>query len=126
VFTKVFCSNDIDDDGFGDLIAGLLLLSYASNALSIVWPIQNIILITLTILGGVLIIFSVEIILSTITFWVIRSRMLSEILWPLTRFIEFPLEIYNPFIIFILTFVLPFGFINYYLGVKWSCWSFAI
>jgi len=105
---------DIDDDGFGDLIAGILVLGYASNALSIVWTLQNIILLTLTVIGAVLIIFSVVLLFATATFWIIRSAMLSEILYPLMRFTEFPLDIYNPFIIFLLTFVLPFGFINYY------------
>jgi len=106
--------SNIDDDGFGDIIAGILVLGYASNALSIAWTFQAIVFIALTMVGAVLIIFSVVLILATATFWIIRSHMLTEILWPLTRFIEFPLDIYNPVIIFFLTFVLPFGFINYY------------
>jgi len=52
--------------------------------------------------------------LTTATFWIVRSGMLSQIFWSLMRFTELPLDIYNPFIMFILTFVLPFGFINYY------------
>jgi len=104
----------IDDDGIGDLIAGLLLLLYASNALSIVWSVQNIVLIISTVLGSVLIIFSLMLLLTSAGFWVIKSSILTNLLYPIMRFIEFPLEIYNPFIIFILTFVLPLGFINYY------------
>ena len=106
--------SNIDDDGFGDLIAGILVLAYASSALSIAWTFQSIVFLSLTIAGAVLIIFSIVLFLGTATFWIIKSQMLSEILWPLTRFIEFPLDIYNPFIIFFLTFILPFGFINYY------------
>lgn len=106
--------SNIDDDGLGDLIASILILTYASNALSIVWTLQNIILLILSVMGGVLIIFSVVLLLSTATFWIVRSGMLSQIFWSLMRFTELPLDIYNPFIMFILTFVLPFGFINYY------------
>ena len=106
--------SDIDDDGFGDLIAGILILGYASNALSVVWTLQSIILLISAVIGGVLIIFSITLLFSTATFWIVKSAMLSEILYPLMRFIDFPIDIYNPFIIFILTFVLPFGFINYY------------
>ena len=106
--------SDVDDDGFGDIIAGVLVLGYASNALSIVWTLQKIILLILSVIGGVLIIFSVVLLLTTATFWIVRSGMLSQIFWSLMRFTELPLDIYNPFIMFILTFVLPFGFINYY------------
>jgi ABC-2 type transport system permease protein len=105
---------NMDDDGLGDFIAGAMVLGYASNALAISWTLQNIMLIALTMFGAVLIILSINILMSTATFWIIRSRMLSEILWPLMRFIDFPLDIYNPAIIFIFTFVLPLGFINYY------------
>jgi ABC-2 type transport system permease protein len=104
----------IDDDGFGDIIAGILILSYASSTLSITWTLQNIAFIILTMFGGVLIIFSVILLLSTATFWIVRSGMLSQIFWPLIKFVELPLDIYNPFVIFFLTFILPFGFVNYY------------
>jgi ABC-2 type transport system permease protein len=30
------------------------------------------------------------------------------------KFIDYPLDIYNPIIVFILTFIIPLGFINYY------------
>jgi ABC-2 type transport system permease protein len=105
---------NIDDDGLGDLIAGILVLGYASSALSIVWTIQTAAFLGLTIVGAVMIVFSITLLLGTATFWITRSHMLSEILWPLFRFVEFPLDIYNPILIFFLTFVLPFGFINYY------------
>jgi ABC-2 type transport system permease protein len=106
--------SNIDDDGFGDLIAGILLLIYSSSALSIVWSLTNLIFMALSVFGAVLTILSINILFSTATFWVVRSRMLSEILWPLMKFIDYPLDIYNPIIVFILTFIIPLGFINYY------------
>jgi ABC-2 type transport system permease protein len=104
----------IDDDGLGDFIVGILVLIYASNKLSIAWSIQNMMLLVSTISGSVLIVFSLMLLLTSVGFWVIRSSVLSELIYPFMRFIEFPLEIYNPFIVFILTFVLPLGFVNYY------------
>ncbi|MFH1473322.1 MAG: ABC-2 family transporter protein [Candidatus Aenigmatarchaeota archaeon] len=105
---------NIDDDGIGDMIAGIMILWYSSSALSIAWTIPNILFLILTITGGVLIFFSFNLIISTTSFWVTRSSAISELLWPLTKFTDYPLEIYNPVINFFLTFVIPFGFINYY------------
>jgi ABC-2 type transport system permease protein len=83
---------------------------------------------TLSVFGAVLTILSINILFSTATFWVVRSRMLSEILWPLMKFIDYPLDIYNPIIVFILTFIIPLGFINYYpaqLFLGKGVWMFA-
>lgn len=106
--------SNIDDDGLGDVIAGLMILLYSSSALGIVWNTANILFLAMTIFGGILIFFSFTLIISTLSFWLTRTREISQLLWPLTKFTEFPLEIYNPLINFFLTFVIPLGFINYY------------
>jgi ABC-2 type transport system permease protein len=111
---KLLIMSKIDDDGIGDLVAGLIIFFYASNSLSIVWSLSNIALLMLTVFGSVLIIFSISLILTAAGFWVIRSSTLTDLLYPFMRFIEFPLEMYNPFVTFILTFVIPLGFVNYY------------
>jgi len=106
--------NSFDMDAFGDIIAGILILFAGSQMIGIVWSISNILLFTLLISSSVLIFISLLFLISTLSFWIIRSREISNIIWHFMRFVEFPLEIYNPAIIFILTFVLPLGFISYY------------
>ena len=104
----------LDDDGFGDLIAGAVILSIASNNLGLVWNFQTISLFLSFVAGAVLIVFSFLLLMTAVSFVAVRSRVLNDIFWNLTRFIEYPIEIYNPAIMFFLTFIIPFGFINYY------------
>lgn len=104
----------LDDDGVGDLIAGILVLFYASSLLSIAWSIQLVLLLIGFIAGGILIFFSVNVVVSAISLISVRSSSLGDVLWNLERFIEYPLDIFNPAVVFLMTFVIPFGFINYY------------
>lgn len=104
----------LNDDGFGDLFAGIVILIVASNRLGLVWTVQTTLIFSVLMLGAVLLVFSFVLLMSAATFWVVKSRILSDLFWQLTKFIDYPLDIYNPIIIFMLTFVLPFGFINYY------------
>jgi ABC-2 type transport system permease protein len=104
----------IDNDGPGDLIAGILVLFYGASLLSIAWNLQMIALLASFIAGGVLIFFAVNVAVSSVSLIAVRSSALGDILWNLERFIEYPLDIFNPFVIFLMTFVIPFGFINYY------------
>ena len=112
-FVCLLISN-IDDDGFGDLIAGFLILYLGATMSGIVLNLVNLLLIGLFITGAVLIFFSITIIVSSLSFWVTRSGAIGEIIWSLMKFTDLPLEIYSPFITFILTFIIPLGFINYY------------
>jgi ABC-2 type transport system permease protein len=106
--------NEIDNDGLGDFIAGLMIFAYASNAVSFLWSLQSALMILSVVAGGVLIIFSIMLLLSSVSFLVVRSGILSEFFWSISKFAEFPLSIYNPAIRFVLTFIFPFGFVSYY------------
>lgn len=104
----------IDDDGMGDLLMGIVMLIYSSSIIGMAWTIPKLLLLIVLLAGGTLIIFSISLIFAAVAFWTIRSRGVAELFWPLFRFTEYPLEIFAPFIIFIITFVLPLGFISYY------------
>lgn len=104
----------LDDDGWGDFLAGIIIVYLASSWLGLVWTIQTAALFLVLMLGAALIVLSSMLLMSALTFFVIKTRVLSDIFWNFTKFLEYPIEIYNPIIIFILTFVVPFAFINYY------------
>jgi ABC-2 type transport system permease protein len=106
--------SSIDDDGFGDLIAGLLITYLGATMSGISLGLSNILLLGLIVFGSVLIFFSLTLFISSLCFWVTRSGAIGEIIWSLLRFIDLPLDVYNPFVTFILTFILPLGFINFY------------
>jgi ABC-2 type transport system permease protein len=106
--------SDFDMDALGSIISGVIILLAASQMLSISWSLTNILLFVTMVSSSVLILTSVFVTLSTISFWYVRSREFSNMIMHFMRFVEFPLEIYNNVIIFVLTFILPLGFISYY------------
>jgi ABC-2 type transport system permease protein len=112
-FIYLIISN-IDDDGFGDLIAGFLILYFGATMSGISLTLGNILLLGSFVLGALLIFFSITLFISSLCFWIVRSGAIGEILWSLMRFIDLPLDVYNPFITFIFTFIIPIGFINFY------------
>lgn len=104
----------IDDDGQGDLLAGVLVLFYASSLLQISWSFGLVMTLISFVVGGVLIFLAVNVVSSVISLIAVRSSSIGDIIWNLERFVEYPLDIFNPFVVFLLTFIIPFGFINYY------------
>jgi len=111
---RYFLMSNIDEDGFGELIAAFFILITGANLSGIIWNFHNILLLTAFIISGILIFFSIITIFSCLAFWTTRVHSISRIVWHFMVFVKYPLEIYNPAIIFLLTFILPLGFINYY------------
>ena len=63
---------------------------------------------------GALILGAIQTILSITSFWTYKSN---EIIWTFIRmhsFAKYPIDIYNGFIKFLITFILPFVFVAYY------------
>lgn len=103
-----------DSDGLGDLISGLAILFYGMTHVGIVWSLQNIMLLLIFILSGSIILFSIFLVLSTLSFWTTETGAVVDMMWIVGHFTEYPLEIYNASIKAFLTFILPIAFINYF------------
>jgi len=99
------------------LVSGIFLF-YAIWTIDIKWTFYKIIVLILSIIGGVLIQCGVLIIIGSLSFWVKKSWSLTFIVYYNFRdFIRYPLSIYGKFLSGILTFVFPYAFINYYPSV---------
>ncbi len=103
-----------DSDGLGDLFSGLVILFYGMTHVGIVWGLQNLLLLSIFILSGSIILFSIFLVLSTLSFWTTETGAVVDTMWILGHFTEYPLEIYNKYIKVFLTFILPIAFINYF------------
>ncbi len=112
--TYLVMKRAIDNDGLGDLFAGIIVLLYSSSLIGITWSIPLVLLLMAFLFGGSLIFISAMIVSSAIGLVSVRSSVLGDVIFNLERFIEYPLDIFNPAIVFIFTFIIPFGFINYY------------
>lgn len=105
---------NIDEDGFGDMAAGIMLLLYSSSVLGIVWTSQLILAFVALAAGSVLVMFSITLLISSAAFWVTRIGSLMEMFWSAIRFAEYPMDIYSATLVWILTYIFPLGFISFY------------
>ncbi|MCL6590405.1 MAG: ABC-2 family transporter protein, partial [Firmicutes bacterium] len=78
--------------------------------ISIGWILEFIIVIV----GGVLIYSSIWILFGAFSFLITKTGGVFEIIYQLRKLIGYPVSIYNQFIQILITFILPFAFINYY------------
>jgi ABC-2 type transport system permease protein len=127
----MLCISRLDDDGFGDMFTGLALLVYSSHALGIVWTAQNLLMLAVLTAGALLIWFSVNVIVAATAFWATSVRSLMDVLWNMSRFVEYPINIYHAALVWFLTYVIPLGFVNFYpsqyffQNSQWTLYAFA-
>ncbi|MCS7205029.1 MAG: ABC-2 family transporter protein [Leptospiraceae bacterium] len=94
---------------------GIIALILTHHFLPIEWDLKRIFLFVLTIIGGSLIFGAIRIFVAGVSFFAIKNDSLQHLVVFSTReFILYPLNIYNRFVQFFLTFIFPIGFVNYY------------
>ena len=101
--------------GLVHLVLGLTTFWIANQFHTVEWNWLNAAVFLLTILGGSLILASIRIMIASIAFYAVNNSSLVHLFVFSTReFMLYPMNIYSTGLKFILTFILPLGFINYY------------
>jgi len=127
----VIIMRNIDEDGFGDVAAGIMLLLYSSSMLGIAWTPQMILAFALLMSGSIMVIFAITLFISSMAFWVTTVRSLMEMFWSAIRFAEYPMDIYSMSLVWILTYIFPIGFVSFYpsqfffQNVQWMPFAYA-
>lgn len=99
--------------GHGGL--GIVLFIISANHVGIVWTPYSIIYYILTVLGGVLIQGAVFLFFATLCFYMVKSDNLRGMLyWNLRRFAGYPISIFHKYIQWLLMYIVPFAFVNYF------------
>lgn len=99
--------------GHGGL--GVVLFVFSANQVGITWNIGNIIYYIIAILSGTLIQAALFMFFATLSFYTIKSDGIKGMLyWNMRKFAGYPISIYRKEIQFILTFITPFAFVNYF------------
>ncbi|WP_243644372.1 ABC transporter permease [Paenibacillus pinisoli] len=99
----------------GHVLLGIGSLILCINKLNLELSGLNIVMLILVLIGATLIQSAIMIMTGCVSFWFVKATSLSNtIIYDLRRFLNYPLSIYNKFIQFLLTFVIPYGFINFY------------
>ena len=98
-----------------ELIVAAVFFSASQAVVHLHWSAATALLILGATSGGALIDFAIQLAIATLAFWVIRLDTLRWVVMSLENdFTRYPLSIYNRLVRVVLSFVLPFAFMNYF------------
>lgn len=99
----------------GRLVQAIAVLIYGVKIINIKWTFTKTMVLILILLFGVLLFFTIFLFFETITFWSINDSGIVNIFSDSGKDIfQYPVNVFNKGIRIILTYILPFAFINYY------------
>jgi ABC-2 type transport system permease protein len=93
---------------------GLVVLSVASSRLELSWSVADVLLAGAGVLGAWLVYGGLYIAFASLTFWTQDRAALFPVAYNLINFGRYPITIYPAVVRFVLTFVLPYGFLAFY------------
>lgn len=93
--------------------AGILLLIVCIK-LNIIWNIKKIIILFLSLISGIGIQACIFILIGLPAFFLLKSTSIERFYFLLKDYLNYPLNIFGETIKFILTAIIPMGYINYY------------
>lgn len=97
------------------IILGIIMFIVCFQNLEIVWRIKNIVFFVIALLGAILIQSAIMIFTGSLSVKYIRANSLMNVLiYDIRSFIQYPINIYPKSIRFLVTFVIPYAFVNYY------------
>ena len=98
-----------------DLFVALIVFGFAQWLVHLHWSLASVALIAGAMTGGALIDFGIQLAIATLAFWVIRLDTLRWVVMSLENdFTRYPLSIYHRAVRIVLSYVLPFAFMNYF------------
>lgn len=109
-----FMSMKFDVGAFGQLLFSIIAVVMAYKHLEIHWESWQWLVFLGAVLGGTLIQGGLLVAISAVAFWTNRSEQFYwTVVWPAKSLMNYPLTIFPRIVQVILTFVLPFAFVNY-------------
>ncbi len=98
-----------------ELILAFVFFGFATAYSGVAVDLTFFVLVPLVMIGGALIDFGIQLVIATLSFWVIRIDTLRWVVMSLEQdFTRYPISIYTRAVRVILAFVLPFAFMNYF------------
>jgi ABC-2 type transport system permease protein len=98
----------------GRLLQSVIVLVWAISNLSIEWDLFKILTLILMVLSGIFIFSGIYILAATMCFWTIQGLEIANIFTDGGReMAQYPLNIYQKWIVKFFTYVIPFGTVNY-------------
>lgn len=108
------CVTEFEFNGLSYVFTGLITLIYSINELGIVMNMLNILILLIFIISVGFIYGAINLILSTLSFWIIDSTPLMMITFSFSDMARYPISIFPTIIQGMLTFILPYAFTGFY------------
>lgn len=107
--------NRIELRGLTDLVSGIVMFAVSSAMLDLSWSLGHILLLVAAVVGAFFIELSVYLLASSTSFWFNNSDALRVVVFQLhEQYLLYPITIYGRPVQYLLTFLLPLAFVNYY------------
>ncbi|WP_174732530.1 ABC transporter permease [Mesobacillus harenae] len=112
------------------VFTGVGVMFYAGSKLGLTVSWYDPFVFVLFVVGGVLVYGGIFILLACISFWADARTSIMPMMYNIGNYGRYPVDIYNPVIRFILTWILPFAFVGvypsaYFLGrEEWYSYAF--
>jgi ABC-2 type transport system permease protein len=101
-------------ESFQEVITGIIVMIYASRLLQLSWPWWALLIFPVLLFSGVVIYLSVFTILTSMSFWFEDRIGITPPVYNMIPFGRYPTSIYNVFLQFVLSWVIPFAFASFY------------
>ncbi|MCH5586558.1 ABC-2 family transporter protein [Shimazuella sp. AN120528] len=96
------------------VVTGLAVMGYGASQLNLDWAWYDSILMILFTLGGVLVYGGIFIALTSISLYTDSKTDIQPIVFNVSNYGRYPVNIYSRFVQFVLTWILPFAFVGFY------------
>ncbi|BBI30896.1 ABC transporter permease [Cohnella abietis] len=99
----------------GDIAIAIIMLGFCFSRLDIHPDLGTYVSFVFMLLGAVLVQASFIVITGSMCFWIVRARsVVNIVIFGIRGFADYPISIYGKFLRVILTFIIPYGFVNFY------------
>jgi ABC-2 type transport system permease protein len=109
-----FIADRLQQDGFGQLFIGIIVLGTAMPHLNTTWSFMAYFILVVMILASGFIFVAVNLFFATLSFWMVDSLPIVWTVFNLSDFARYPLTIYHKGIRQLLTWIIPYGFTAFY------------
>lgn len=104
----------LDNDDWTELVLGIGLLIYSFRRAGLTLNIGTALWVLVIVACGSAIYFAIHLAFNTSGFWIVQSTPFGQMAWELDRFTTYPMTVYAPVLRFILTWLIPLGFVAFY------------
>lgn len=105
---------NIDNDGIGEMLVGIVIVVVSMLKLHILLSIVNLLLYVLLVIGGIMSVYALCMFVVAICIISVRAENVLDLLWVMMDMGDYPLTIYNNVLQFLFTFIIPLGITAFY------------